>query len=205
MFCFKFLWIHNKKMWSGQWADQGPVGKWSLNAVFMWKTVFATQLLTPDIMSSTKISGLSLTELILNPTRHTKRWFLRRSSQPISWLSTEEITSNPTKADKRHCTSKPKDTKINKLVPGGTDGRLLLSGLQAVVTLTLDQATRHTIVHQSSTSIYIPHHWNRRNFFVDGLTAGTAPSSKSRDTKTRTSIKNPAWSNLDIVVLFKNQ
>jgi len=45
-----------------------------------------------------------------------------------------------------------------KLVPCGTDGRLLWSGFQAVVTLTLtlDQVTRHTVVHHSSTSIYIP-------------------------------------------------
>ena len=36
--------------------------------------------------------------------------------------------------------------------------------------------------------------------FVDGLTAGTAPSSRSHDTKTRTNIENPARSNLDIVL-----
>ena len=40
-----------------------------------------------------------------------------------------------------------------KLVPCGTDGRLLLSGFQALVTLTLDRV--HIAVHQSSTSIYI--------------------------------------------------
>jgi len=45
-----------------------------------------------------------------------------------------------------------------KLVPCGTDGRLLFSGFQAVVTLTLTlyRVTRHTVVHQSSTYIYIP-------------------------------------------------
>jgi len=45
-----------------------------------------------------------------------------------------------------------------KLVPCGIDGRLLLSGFQAVVTLTLtlDQVTQHVVVHQSSTSSYIP-------------------------------------------------
>jgi len=45
-----------------------------------------------------------------------------------------------------------------KLVPCGTDGRLLFSGFQAVVTLTLTlyRVIRHTVVHQSSTSIYIP-------------------------------------------------
>jgi len=36
-------------------------------------------------------------------------------------------------------------------------------------------------------------HWNRKkNFFVNGLTAGAPPSSRSRDTKTRTNSKNPA-------------
>jgi len=35
---------------------------------------------------------------------------------------------------------------------------------------------------------------------VDGLTAGTAPSSRSRDTKTRTNIENPARTNLHIVL-----
>jgi len=36
--------------------------------------------------------------------------------------------------------------------------------------------------------------------FVDGLTAGTPPSSRSRDTKTKTNIENPTLSNLDIVL-----
>ena len=44
-----------------------------------------------------------------------------------------------------------------KLVLCGTDGRLLLSGFQAVVTLTLYWVIRHTVMHQSSTSIYIPY------------------------------------------------
>jgi len=43
-----------------------------------------------------------------------------------------------------------------KLVPCGTDVRLPLSGFQAVITLTLDRVTQHTVVHQSSTSIYTP-------------------------------------------------
>jgi len=47
--------------------------------------------------------------------------------------------------------------KINeKLLPCGTDGRLLLSGFQTVVTLTftLYRVIRYTVVHQSSTYIY---------------------------------------------------
>jgi len=35
---------------------------------------------------------------------------------------------------------------------------------------------------------------------VDGLTAGTAPRSRSRDTKSRTNIENPARTNLDMVL-----
>jgi len=57
------------------------------------------------------------------------------------------------------------------------------------------------VVHHSSTSIYTPNFieientflWN--TFFVDGLTAGTAPSSRSRDTKTRASF-SVAYQNL---------
>ena len=40
---------------------------------------------------------------------------------------------------------------------------------------------------------------------VDSLQLTFVPTSKSRDTKTRLDIKNPAQSNLDIVPLFKNQ
>jgi len=55
-----------------------------------------------------------------------------------------------------------------------TDGRLLFSGFQALVTLTLYQITWHRVVHQSSTSIYIPNviEIGTKTFFVDGLTAG---------------------------------
>jgi len=38
-----------------------------------------------------------------------------------------------------------------------------------------------------------------KTFFLDALTAGTPPNSRSRDTS-RKNIKNPAWSNLDIVL-----
>jgi len=56
-----------------------------------------------------------------------------------------------------------------KLVPCGTDGRLLLSGLQALVTLTLtlDRVIRHTVVHHSSSSIYMS------NFVEIGKTSWT--------------------------------
>ena len=88
------------------------------------------------------------------------------------------------------------------LAPCGTDGRLLFSGFYLLVTLslTLDQVIRHTVVHHSSTSIYIPNVIEIGKNFVRGLTAGTAPSSRSRDTKSRTNIENPAGSNLDIVL-----
>jgi len=69
------------------------------------------------------------------------------------------------------------------------------------LTLTLDRVTRHTVVHQSSTSIYIPTFIEiGKKRFVDGLTAETPPSLRSRDTKSRKNIKNPARHNLDIVL-----
>jgi len=40
---------------------------------------------------------------------------------------------------------------------------------------------------------------------VDSSQLTFLPSSKSRDTKTRTNIKNPARSNVDIMSYFKNQ
>jgi len=49
-----------------------------------------------------------------------------------------------------------KDETIKNLVPCGTDGRLLLSGFQALMTLTLDRVIRHTFVHQLWTFMYIP-------------------------------------------------
>jgi len=71
--------------------------------------------------------------------------------------------------------------KIKKLIQCRTDGQLLLSGFQAVVTLTLtlDRVIRHTIVHQSSTSIYIPNFSEIGKTCVDGLTAGTPPRDKN--------------------------
>jgi len=65
------------------------------------------------------------------------------------------------------------------------------------LTLTLDRIIRHTVVHQSLTSTYVTNFIEiGKTFFVDGLTAGTPPSSRSRDTKSRTNIKNPAWLHL---------
>jgi len=43
---------------------------------------------------------------------------------------------------------------IIKLVPRRTDGRLLLSGFQGLMTLTLDRFIWHTVVYHSSSSIY---------------------------------------------------
>jgi len=110
-------------------------------------------------------------------------------------------TAEQTKTKQKQCT-----VTINKtqtLVPCGTDGRLLLSGFQALMTLTLtlDRVTRHTVMHQSSTSIYIPNFTEiGKTFFLDRLTAGTPRSSRSRDTQSRTNIKNPTRTNLDIVL-----
>jgi len=87
-----------------------------------------------------------------------------------------------------------------KLVPCGTDGWLLLSGFQALVTLTLtlDRVIRHTIVMK--LYLHLKCHCNWKNFFLDGLSAGTRRSSRSRDTKIRINNKNLAGSNLDIVL-----
>ena len=55
----------------------------------------------------------------------------------------------------------------------------------------------HSVEHHSPTFAYVATlcriklSFYRRHYL---------PSSKSRDTKTRTNIKNPAWSNLDIVL-----
>ena len=91
-----------------------------------------------------------------------------------------------------------------KIVPCRTDGRLLLSGFQAIVTLTLtlDQVIRHTVVHHSSTSIYIPNSIEIGKTFVNGLNAGTIQSSRSRDTKKygRPNFKNSVRPNLDTVL-----
>jgi len=64
------------------------------------------------------------------------------------------------------------------------------------LTLTVNRVMRHTVVHHSSTCMYIP------NFIEIGKTfcGWTNRSSRSRDTKTRTNFKNPAQSNLDIVL-----
>jgi len=48
--------------------------------------------------------------------------------------------------------------------------------------------------------LHIKYHWDRKNFSVDRLSAGTRPSSRSRDTKTRTNSKNLARKNLDTVL-----
>jgi len=69
--------------------------------------------------------------------------------------------------------------------------------------LDLDFGSGHTAYGRASLIDLCVHtklHWNRKNYFVDGLTAGTAPSSRSRDTKTRKNIENPARRNLDIVL-----
>jgi len=70
-----------------------------------------------------------------------------------------------------------------------------ISDFQELVTLTLDQVTLHTVMHQSSTSTYIPNFIDIEETFGGRL----LPTSKSRDTKTRAKIKNPARQALGIV------
>jgi len=63
----------------------------------------------------------------------------------------------------------------------------------------LDLESGHTACHRASLIdlyVHTKFHWNRKNFFLDRPIAGTPPSSRSRDTKTRTNFKNPVWSNL---------
>jgi len=72
-------------------------------------------------------------------------------------------------------------TEYEKLVPCGTDGRLLLSGFRAFMTSTLVRVIRNTVVHQSSSSIYISNFIEiGKNYFVNRLSAGTSQSSRSR-------------------------
>jgi len=54
------------------------------------------------------------------------------------------------------------------------------------LTLTLDRVILHTVMHQSSTSTYIPNSLKSKILFVDGY---LLPTSKSRDTKSRAKIK----------------
>ena len=108
-----------------------------------------------------------------------------------------------------HVTNNREMTKIInaiELVPRRTDGQLLLSGFQSLetLTLTLDRVIWHTVMHQSWSSIHLSNFTENGktffNFFVDGLSAGTCQSSRSRDTKTRINIKNPAPPNVDSVL-----
>jgi len=47
-----------------------------------------------------------------------------------------------------------------------------ISDFQGLVTLTLDRITLHTIMHQSSTSTYIPNFTEIKKLSVDGRTDG---------------------------------
>ena len=75
------------------------------------------------------------------------------------------------------------------------------SNFEGLVTLTLtfDPAIPHTVVHHSSTCTYILNFMEIGRKKIRKSTLTFRPSSKSRDTKTRANIKNPARSNLDIV------
>jgi len=91
----------------------------------------------------------------------------------------------------------------HSVVPCGTDGRLLLSGFQALVIVGLDLESGHTAYRRAVViDFYLntKFHWNRKTFCGRTITAGVPPSSRSRDTKTNTNGKNVARSNLDIVL-----
>jgi len=92
------------------------------------------------------------------------------------------------------------------IVNGGGDrvGKVQFSELHRCRNLDLDLESGHTAYHcvwyavrpvcicQMSLKL--------EKLFLEGLTAETPPSSRSRDTKTRTNLKNLAGSNLDIVL-----
>jgi len=68
------------------------------------------------------------------------------------------------------------------------NGRIF--NFERLVTLTLNGVILHTVVHHSSTSIYMPNFIQMKKLVVDGRTYTWAvPSSKSRDTKTRMTFK----------------
>ena len=59
------------------------------------------------------------------------------------------------------------------------------------LTLTFDPAIPHTVVHHSSTCSYMPNFMEMGRKKISKVNTDR-PSSKSRDTKTRANIKNPA-------------
>jgi len=61
-----------------------------------------------------------------------------------------------------------------------------LEWLSSTRDLDLDLGSGYTAYRRASVIDLYLHskfHWNRKNFFVDGLTAGTPRSSRSRDKK----------------------
>ena len=64
----------------------------------------------------------------------------------------------------------------------------------------LDLVLGHMAYRRASLIDLYVHNQILLKFFMDGLTAGTPPSSRSRDTETRTNFKNLARSNLNIVL-----
>jgi len=79
---------------------------------------------------------------------------------------------------------------------------LLLSGFQALVTLTLtlDRVIRYTTVHQSLTSIYTPNFTEIGKTFLSTDCPQGPLQVQGHVTQKRTNIKNPAGPNLDIVL-----
>jgi len=70
-----------------------------------------------------------------------------------------------------------------------------ISDFQELVTLTLtmDRVILHTVMHQSSTSTYTPNfiEIRKKEIYCESQVS-LLPTSKSRDTKTRTKIRHPA-------------
>jgi len=87
------------------------------------------------------------------------------------------------------------------VVNGRGDGPRIVQFSELQKTRDLDLGSGYMAYHcESVIDLYVHTKLNRKNFFMDRLTPETPPSSRSRDTKTKTNIKNPARSNLDIVL-----
>jgi len=114
---------------------------------------------------------------------------------PTVWPQCTNVTDRTDRTDRQTGQNRQRTDSIGrtilqtvaqKLVPCGTDGRLLLSGFQVLVTLTLtlDRVIRHTVVHRSSTSVRIPSLIEiGKNVFCGRTNRRDPPSSRSCDTK----------------------
>jgi len=101
---------------------------------------------------STRIGGGEATHFLLTGHQRVyqmRTWWTAEASQVLTFSWRSSLNQQY-----RRRATHSNDINLRKLVPCGTDGPLLLSGFQALVTLTLDRVIWHTVVHHSLTSIY---------------------------------------------------